>query len=148
MVACASRHAWGSLHCSWPLLLLHHVRQYGCTLCSHVLIIKAAAACCWAQVGLSHVRDVIVGSPLNKGISGGERKRLCVAMELITRPLLLFLDEPTSGLDSVTALSLCSLLKRLARSKACTVVCTIHQPQVRALLCESCSLQRVPTLNA
>ena len=55
-----------------------------------------------AQVGLIHVRDVIVGSPMKKGISGGERKRLCVAMELLTKPKLLFLDEPTSGLDSVT----------------------------------------------
>ncbi|KXZ51256.1 hypothetical protein GPECTOR_13g743 [Gonium pectorale] len=83
------------------------------------------------QVGLSHVRDVIVGSPMKKGISGGERKRLCVAMELLTKPALLFLDEPTSGLDSVTALSLCRLLRRLASSKTCTVVCTIHQPQAK-----------------
>ncbi|PNG99409.1 ABC transporter G family member 6 [Tetrabaena socialis] len=79
------------------------------------------------QVGLTHVSAVIVGSPLRKGISGGERKRLCVAMELLTKPLLLFLDEPTSGLDSVTALSLCKLLKRLATGRTCTVVCTIHQ---------------------
>ncbi len=43
------------------------------------------------QVGLSHVRGVIVGSPLRKGISGGERKRLCVGMELLTEPLVLFL---------------------------------------------------------
>ncbi|PNH04339.1 ATP-binding cassette sub-family G member 2, partial [Tetrabaena socialis] len=83
------------------------------------------------QVGLTHVSAVIVGSPLRKGISGGERKRLCVAMELLTKPLLLFLDEPTSGLDSVTALSLCKLLKRLATGRTCTVVCTIHQPQAK-----------------
>ncbi|GIL62773.1 hypothetical protein Vafri_16946 [Volvox africanus] len=83
------------------------------------------------QVGLTHVRSVIVGSPIKKGISGGERKRLCVAMELLTRPKLLFLDEPTSGLDSVTALSLCRLLRRLATSRTCTVVCTIHQPQAK-----------------
>jgi hypothetical protein len=67
-----------------------------------------------ADMGLKHVRDVIVGDPLNKGISGGERKRLCVAMELITEPKLLFLDEPTSGLDSVTALGLIMTLKGLA----------------------------------
>ena len=65
-------------------------------------------------MGLKHVRDVIVGDPLNKGISGGERKRLCVGIELITEPKLLFLDEPTSGLDSVTALGLIRTLKRLA----------------------------------
>lgn len=45
------------------------------------------------QLGLEGCRDVIVGDALKKGISGGERKRLCVAMELITKPRLLFLDE-------------------------------------------------------
>lgn len=82
-----------------------------------------------AQVGLTHVRGVIVGSPLRKGISGGERKRLCVGMELLTSPVLLFLDEPTSGLDSTTALGLCRLLRGLADSGACTVIATLHQPQ-------------------
>ena len=79
---------------------------------------------------IEHVRSVIVGTPLKKGISGGERKRLCVAMELLTKPVLLFLDEPTSGLDSVAALMLVSKLKSLSDSRKCTVVCTIHQPQV------------------
>ncbi|CAM9989954.1 unnamed protein product, partial [Phaeothamnion confervicola] len=79
------------------------------------------------QMGLEHARHTIVGSPLKKGVSGGERKRLCVALELLTEPRLLFLDEPTSGLDSVTALSLCMSLKAL--TVRCTVICTIHQPQ-------------------
>lgn len=77
---------------------------------------------------LHSCRHTLVGSPLRKGISGGERKRLCVAMELLTRPQLLFLDEPTSGLDSVTALSLCQLLRELATSRGCTILTTIHQP--------------------
>lgn len=82
-----------------------------------------------SQVGLTHTRNTLVGSPLRKGISGGERKRLCVALELITEPKLLFLDEPTSGLDSVTALSLVETLRDLAHSGSCTIMCTIHQPQ-------------------
>jgi ABC-type multidrug transport system ATPase subunit len=70
----------------------------------------------------------IVGDSLRKGISGGERKRLAVAMELITDPILLFLDEPTSGLDSVTAFGLCQQLKGLTDAGRCTVVMTVHQP--------------------
>ncbi|KAI9144775.1 P-loop containing nucleoside triphosphate hydrolase protein [Paraphysoderma sedebokerense] len=83
------------------------------------------------KLGLEKCRNTIVGDPLNKGISGGERKRLCVAMELLNRPKLLFLDEPTSGLDSVTALSLCQALKDLTRCGDCTIITTIHQPQSR-----------------
>jgi ATP-binding cassette, subfamily G (WHITE), member 2 len=49
------------------------------------------------MLGIDHVKHVRVGDTRNKGISGGERKRLCVAMELLCRPSLLFLDEPTSG---------------------------------------------------
>ena len=86
---------------------------------------------CLKTVGIDYCRDVIVGDTRNKGISGGERKRLCVAMELITRPKLLFLDEPTSGLDSTTALSLMNTLKDLSERGVCTVVCTIHQPQTK-----------------
>ena len=85
------------------------------------------------DLGLSHVHNVIVGTPLKKGISGGERKRLCVGMQLLNRPQLLFLDEPTSGLDSVMALDLLHTLHRLAhgqtQEKAVTIVCSIHQPQ-------------------
>lgn len=82
-------------------------------------------------MGISHCRHVIVGDSRVKGVSGGERKRLCIAMELLTKPKLLFLDEPTSGLDSSTALSVVGILKRLAAKGLCTVVCTIHQPQSR-----------------
>ena len=81
-------------------------------------------------MGLNNARNVIVGNAAIKGISGGERRRLCVAMELITSPKLLFLDEPTSGLDTVTALDLVKTLRKLSRN-GCTVLCTIHQPASR-----------------
>eukprot|EP00762_Andalucia_godoyi_P006405 ANDGO_02927.mRNA.1 ABC transporter G family member 22 len=83
------------------------------------------------QLGLSACADTRVGNDEHRGISGGERKRLCVGVELLQRPRLLFLDEPTSGLDSSTALSLMESLQDLAHSGTCTVVCTIHQPQTK-----------------
>jgi ABC-type branched-subunit amino acid transport system ATPase component len=61
------------------------------------MCIAAALLQAMSDMGLLHVRNVIVGDPLHKGISGRERKRLCVALELITDPVLLLLDEPTSG---------------------------------------------------
>ncbi|CAF3369437.1 unnamed protein product [Rotaria sp. Silwood1] len=87
------------------------------------------------ELGLAHARYDIVGVQSKRGISGSERKRLCVAMQLLNRPQLLFLDEPTTGLDSVTALDLLYTLHALAHGKseqkAVTIVCSIHQPQAK-----------------
>ncbi|KAL6046864.1 ABC2 type transporter superfamily protein [Balamuthia mandrillaris] len=83
------------------------------------------------KLGLRHCANTWVGDPLKRGISGGERKRLCVGIELLSQPKILFLDEPTSGLDSVTALMLCKVLRDLAHSEGCTIVCTIHQPSTK-----------------
>ena len=76
---------------------------------------------------LENCKNTIVGDSLSKGISGGERKRLSVGMEMIMNPSILFLDEPTSGLDTYTAYSLVNNLKDLTKTGR-TVVSTIHQP--------------------
>jgi ABC-type multidrug transport system ATPase subunit/ABC-type multidrug transport system permease subunit len=80
------------------------------------------------ELGLTGARDTIVGIPgIVTGLSGGERKRTNIGIELITNPKVLYLDEPTSGLDSVTAAKICQLMKKLA-SRGRTVIYTIHQP--------------------
>lgn len=79
------------------------------------------------NLGLYEIRFMKVGSPLNKKISGGQRKRLNIALELIREPSILFLDEPTSGLSSRDSDNIIDLLKELSiRGKLVFVV--IHQP--------------------
>jgi len=78
-------------------------------------------------LGLYEIKDMKVGSPLNKRISGGQRKRLNIALELIREPAVLFLDEPTSGLSSRDSENILDLLKELAL-KGKLVIVVIHQP--------------------
>ena len=85
------------------------------------------------ELNLLHVRHTLVGDPLlggnstTRGISGGERKRVAVGMELVVRPSILLLDEITSGLDSTTAYHLMITLQQLAHTKGHTIVVVIHQ---------------------
>jgi ATP-binding cassette, subfamily G (WHITE), member 2 len=83
------------------------------------------------DMGLNHARHTVVGGVTLKGLSGGERKRVSIGLDLLTNPRLIFLDEPTSGLDSATALSICSLLKDLSARRNTTVVATLHQPSAK-----------------
>nr|HPI45951.1 ATP-binding cassette domain-containing protein [Tenuifilaceae bacterium] len=79
------------------------------------------------SLGLFEIKDMKVGSPLNKKISGGQRKRLNIALELIREPAILFLDEPTSGLSSRDSENILDLLKELTL-KGKLVFVVIHQP--------------------
>jgi ABC-type multidrug transport system ATPase subunit len=79
------------------------------------------------NLGLYEIRNMRVGSPLNKKISGGQRKRLNISLELIREPAILFLDEPTSGLSSRDSENILDLLKELAR-KGKLLFIVIHQP--------------------
>jgi len=79
------------------------------------------------ELGLFEIRDIAVGNPLNKKISGGQRKRLNIALELIREPLVLFVDEPTSGLSSKDSENVMQLLKHLSQTGKIIFV-VIHQP--------------------
>jgi ABC-type multidrug transport system ATPase subunit len=79
------------------------------------------------QLGLYERKDLKVGSPLNKMISGGQRKRLNIALELIREPAILFVDEPTSGLSSRDSENVMNLLRELAL-KGKLIFVVIHQP--------------------
>jgi ABC-type multidrug transport system ATPase subunit len=78
-------------------------------------------------LNLTHVRYSLVGGTTRRGVSGGERRRVSIAVEVISRPTILVLDEPTTGLDSTGAESLIRLLKKIA-STGVTVIAIIHQP--------------------
>ncbi|KAH6890536.1 P-loop containing nucleoside triphosphate hydrolase protein [Thelonectria olida] len=78
--------------------------------------------------GLVDQANAIIGTPIRKGISGGQKRRVGVASQLITSPKLLFLDEPTSGLDSAASWEVVNYLRNVARRNNLIVVCSIHQP--------------------
>ncbi|CAL0311990.1 unnamed protein product [Lupinus luteus] len=85
------------------------------------------------ELGLFHVADNFVGDKENRGISGGERKRVSIGVDMIHNPPILLLDEPTSGLDSTSALHVIELLSSMVKAKRRTVVLSIHQPSYRIL---------------
>ncbi|CAD7953470.1 unnamed protein product [Amoebophrya sp. A120] len=82
---------------------------------------------------IDHVRNSLVGGVEQRGISGGEKKRVSIGMELVALPRVLFLDEPTSGLDAAASMNVCRCLRRLRKFNV-TTVCVIHQPRQSAFL--------------
>jgi len=89
--------------------------------------IKNLASVMLRELGLVDCADTMIGGGLIKGISGGEKKRTSVGVELVVKPTMVFLDEPTSGLDSFSAVQLSNVLKKVANAGA-AVLFTIHQP--------------------
>jgi ABC-type multidrug transport system ATPase subunit len=82
------------------------------------------------QLGIYNIRNQIIGSEESqRGISGGEKRRVGIACELVTSPSILFLDEPTSGLDAYNAFNVVECLVNLVKTYNRTVVFTIHQPR-------------------
>lgn len=79
------------------------------------------------ELGLKSAADTLIGGGLRKGISGGEKRRVSIGVELISEPSIIFLDEPTSGLDSFAARQVMSLLQKVADAGN-IVLFTIHQP--------------------
>ncbi|XP_062203968.1 ABC transporter G family member 1-like [Phragmites australis] len=80
------------------------------------------------EMGLGDAIDTRIGGRITKGISGGQRKRVSICIEMLTRPRLLFLDEPTSGLDSAASYHVMSHIARIATQEGMTVVAAVHQP--------------------
>ncbi|KAL4861518.1 hypothetical protein BDV12DRAFT_203929 [Aspergillus spectabilis] len=82
--------------------------------------------------GIQNQASALVGTPIRKGISGGQKRRVSVASQLITCPKILFLDEPTSGLDSTASYEVISYIRKLARTNKLIVIASIHQPSTAA----------------
>lgn len=80
------------------------------------------------EMGLQESVDTRIGGWSVKGLSGGQKRRVSICIEILTRPNLLFLDEPTSGLDSAASYHVMSRIIGLARRDGTTVVASIHQP--------------------
>ena len=79
------------------------------------------------SLGLKKCENTYIGSELIRGISGGEKKRVAIGVELVSSPAVIFLDEPTSGLDSYSAWKVLRILRAIAALDT-TVLCSIHQP--------------------
>ncbi|GMN23719.1 hypothetical protein TIFTF001_045806, partial [Ficus carica] len=80
------------------------------------------------EMGLQGSMDTRIGGWSVKGLSGGQKRRVSICIEILTRPKLLFLDEPTSGLDSAASYHVMSRIVKLARRDGRTVIASIHQP--------------------
>ncbi|SCU91064.1 LAFA_0F01662g1_1 [Lachancea sp. 'fantastica'] len=97
-----------------------------------------------AELGLRDCAETLVGDSRHPGLSGGEKRRLSIGIQMISNPSLLFLDEPTTGLDAYSAYLLIKTLRKLAHGGGRTFVMSIHQPRadILFLLDQVCILSK------
>lgn len=115
----------------FPRLTVHETLSYAAQLRQPAHLSYEEKMCRVDEVinalNLNKARHSIIGGPGLRGVSGGERKRVNIGVQLLSNPSAIFLDEPTSGLDTSTAFSLVRTLREISRS-GYTVISTIHQP--------------------
>lgn len=90
-----------------------------------------------AELNLLKCANTQIGNEFLRGVSGGERKRTAIGVELVTDPSVLFLDEPTTGLDSHTALEMVKTLKALAQAGRTVVSKRVRQSHLTIVTCSS-----------
>lgn len=114
----------------WAFLTCRETVAFAADLCLNLPAEEKAARvdAILNTMGLAGCANTKVGNPFFSGLSGGQKRRLSLAVVLLSNPLVLFLDEPTSGLDAAAAASIMRFLKGLAVAANICIVCTIHQP--------------------
>ena len=88
-------------------------------------------------LGLTRVQHSLIGDENERGLSGGQKKRVNIGMELVSQPSVIFLDEPTSGLDSTTSNDVMGALRGIADCRGTNILCVIHQPRFVVCMCSS-----------
>ncbi|KAH8091409.1 P-loop containing nucleoside triphosphate hydrolase protein [Cristinia sonorae] len=91
-------------------------------------VIRARVAQTISDMGLADVTNNRIGNPIQRGISGGQKRRVTIGSSLVTLPKILILDEPTSGLDSRTSFEVISAIRNIAHERGMIVIASIHQP--------------------
>ncbi|EFJ20457.1 hypothetical protein SELMODRAFT_109153 [Selaginella moellendorffii] len=121
----------------FPLLTVHETLLFSAQLRLPSSLPKAEKAArveaLMGELGLLHVAGSRIGSENVRGVSGGERRRVSIGVDVIHDPAVLLLDEPTSGLDSAGALQVIGMLNNMAESHGRTIILSIHQPGFRIL---------------
>ncbi|EFJ28437.1 ATP-binding cassette transporter [Selaginella moellendorffii] len=121
----------------FPLLTVHETLLFSAQLRLPSSLPKAEKAArveaLMGELGLLHVAGSRIGNENVRGVSGGERRRVSIGVDVIHDPAVLLLDEPTSGLDSAGALQVIGMLNNMAESHGRTIILSIHQPGFRIL---------------